>query len=94
MLNTGVGSAYNVLDVFERGSTELVAVVDMLHMLAYAQQGALLTTLRQGPRKLLPLLPNVFGHDGTVERKGCAPENAKLIYNLYIFFHLPSGKLT
>jgi len=37
MLNTGVGSAYNVLDVFERGSTELVAVVDMLHMLAYAQ---------------------------------------------------------
>ena len=57
MLNTGCGrGAYNVLDAFETGSTELVAVVDMLHMLAYAQQGALLTTLRQGPRKLLPLL--------------------------------------
>ena len=37
MLNRG--GAHNVRDDFETGSTEHVAVVDMLHMLAYAQHG-------------------------------------------------------
>ena len=38
MLNMGRwGGAYNELDAFETGSTELVAVVDMLHMPAYGQ---------------------------------------------------------
>ena len=31
--------ADNVLEHFKTGFTELVAVVDMLHMLAYDQQG-------------------------------------------------------
>ena len=40
MLNWGgVGGADNVLEHFKTGFTELVAVVDMLHMLAYDQQG-------------------------------------------------------
>ena len=37
--NWGGGGVSNVLDAFEIGSTELVAVVEMLHMLAYTQQG-------------------------------------------------------
>ena len=39
MLNRGGGGSDNVLGDFKAGSTELVAVVDMLHMLAYDQQG-------------------------------------------------------
>ena len=35
----GVGGPDSVLDDFKTGSTEHVAIDDMLHMLAYAQQG-------------------------------------------------------
>ena len=47
----GVGGADNVLDDCKTWSTEFVAVVDILHMLASAQQGGLitfLTTVRHG----------------------------------------------
>ena len=53
----GVRGADKVLDDFKTGSKELVAVVDMTF--SYAQQGSLitlLTTVRQGPGTLLPLL--------------------------------------
>lgn len=53
----GVRGADKVLDDFKTGSKELVAVVDMTF--SYAQQGnliTLLTTVRQGPGTLLPLL--------------------------------------
>ena len=56
MLNRGVD---NVLDDCKTGSTKFFAVVDMLHMFPYAQQGGLITFLtpvRQGPRFFLPLL--------------------------------------
>ena len=58
MLNRG---ADNVLDDCKTGSTKLVNVVDMLHMFPFAQQGVgglmtFLTTVRHGPRNLLPLL--------------------------------------
>ena len=55
----GGGGADNVLDDCKTWSTEFVAVVDMLHMLASAQQRGLITFLtivRRGPRNLLPLL--------------------------------------
>ena len=51
LLNRGVGGADNVLDDCKTWSTEFVAVVDILHMLASAQQGGLitfLTTVRHG----------------------------------------------
>ena len=57
----GWGGAYNVLDAFETGSAELVAVADMSHMLVYAQHGGwgaddVLDDLKAGFTDVLPAL--------------------------------------
>ena len=43
--NGGVGGCDNVLDEYYTWPTELVAVVNMLHMLAYGHQGGAITFL-------------------------------------------------
>ena len=53
-----MGGCDNVLDEYYTWPTELVAVVNMLHMLAYGHQGGaitFLTSILHGPRNLLPL---------------------------------------
>ena len=56
-----VGGCDNVLDGYNTRPTELVTVVNMLHMLSYGQRGwggviTFLTSTTHGPGNLLPLL--------------------------------------
>ena len=61
MFNTGVGvSAGECDNILDKGPTELVTIVNMLHMFSYGQQGGLrgitfLTTMK-GRWNLMPLL--------------------------------------